>query len=317
MNFEEELNRMIDDMMARSGQSPGRIICNQETLDQLWEQTRMIYVSNDDIENNTGYVARFNGIPITVSSQIEPGKLFIVPDTGGTRPLRVRFGDTPEPVAEPEALHYCGITTVDPAIMEGPYRDGDLVTYNGHNFVWRDNGFVQMDQVSVYDEPATVDDVPLTFSYNHEDEDGITYTHHYQDGVVTTTPWRLRADGDGDANHQWWLRSPFTTNGSRMQFNGDGTIRITGADLSHGTIDTSDTIDATVGYSQPFTATFNFTAPEIDFDTASVDFDTTPEVERIIDKIKEGRKLSRKKKAEEEQVEIDEKKLFDILANET
>ena len=54
MNVSEELSRMIEEMQSRTGGEPRQILCSQETLQQLWEQTRMIYVSNDDVESGRG-----------------------------------------------------------------------------------------------------------------------------------------------------------------------------------------------------------------------------------------------------------------------
>lgn len=79
MDISEELGRMIVDMQSRTGGCPERILCSQDTLNQLWEQTRMIYVSQDDIENERGYVARYMGIPISVSPGMEPGKVCLIP----------------------------------------------------------------------------------------------------------------------------------------------------------------------------------------------------------------------------------------------
>ncbi len=74
MNVSEELSRMIEEMQSRTGGEPRQILCSQETLQQLWEQTRMIYVSNDDVESGRGYAARYMGIPISVSPGMEPGR---------------------------------------------------------------------------------------------------------------------------------------------------------------------------------------------------------------------------------------------------
>lgn len=94
INIGQELHAMIDELSARTGGGPVRIMCNQDTLNQLWEQSGMVYSSDADVENNTGYVARYNGLPIVVAPQVETGKFFLLPDASQTRPIRVEFEDT-------------------------------------------------------------------------------------------------------------------------------------------------------------------------------------------------------------------------------
>ena len=53
------------------------------------------------------------------------------------------------------------------------------------------------------------------------------------------------------------------------------------------------------------------------YEPSEVEFEEPLATERIIERIKKGRELKRKKKAEEEQVEIDEKSFFDILSSST
>lgn len=88
MNVSEELSHMIEEMQSRTGGEPGQIFCSQETLQQLWEQTRMIYVSNDDVESGRGYAARYMGIPISISPDMEPGKVCLIPNRG----IQPQFG---------------------------------------------------------------------------------------------------------------------------------------------------------------------------------------------------------------------------------
>lgn len=63
--------------------------------------------------------------------------------------------------------------------------------------------------------------------------------------------------------------------------------------------------------SAPYSATFSFTPSE----PIEVEFEEPSAAERILKNIKRGRELKRKKKAEEEQIEIDEKSFFDILSS--
>lgn len=88
MHTAEELDRMITEMNARTGDGPVQIVCSQETLDQLWLQTGNIYSSAADIENGTGYVARYMGTPIVVSPDVEPGKIYLIPRKTEDSPVR-------------------------------------------------------------------------------------------------------------------------------------------------------------------------------------------------------------------------------------
>lgn len=88
MNIAEELEQMISEMSARTNGAPSQIVCSQETLDQLWEQTRMIYVSEADLEEGRGYVGRYMGTPIIVSPTAEPGKLYLIPSQD-SEPIRI------------------------------------------------------------------------------------------------------------------------------------------------------------------------------------------------------------------------------------
>ena len=263
MNFEEELNQMIADMEARTMGAPVRIVCNHETLDQLWEQTNMIRVHNEDVVNRTGYVARFNGIPITVSSQVETGKFMLIPDANSPRPIR--FG------VDMNTMNYRGITQVDPLSLDGEHTEGDIVTFNGRNYVWHTDRFEELDQ---------------TLTYDHR----------------------------SGARPYWWERHPMgSTNVFAPAF--DGSVCVDGSDISRGLIDTSDTVS--VSWSgQPYTTTFNHTVPN--GDELEIEFEPhNSEIERIMESVRRGRELKRRKKAEEEQLEIDENSFFDILSGDT
>ena len=87
MNISEELDRMIAELGTRTQSSPLRIMCNHDTLDQLWSESGMVYSSQSDIDNGTGYDARYNGTPIVVYPGIETGKFLLVPDQSVTRPI--------------------------------------------------------------------------------------------------------------------------------------------------------------------------------------------------------------------------------------
>lgn len=100
MNVSEELSRIIEEMQSRTGGEPGQILCSQETLQQLLEQTRMIYVSNDDVESGRGYAARYMGIPISVSPGMEPGKVCLIPNRGVQPQLGIDFSSTSDTGAE-------------------------------------------------------------------------------------------------------------------------------------------------------------------------------------------------------------------------
>lgn len=139
MNIEQELNTMITELVSRTGGSPVRIMCNHETLNQLWEQSGMLYTSASDAENNTGYNARFNGIPVIVSPQIDTGKFLLVPDECQTRPIRVEFED----MDRRPTLHFRGSIVEDPASIESGYNEGDIVLSNGTTYIWSGGRFVQ------------------------------------------------------------------------------------------------------------------------------------------------------------------------------
>lgn len=91
MNLAEELDRMIAEMQMRTGSSPAQVICSQNTLNRLWEESGMIYSSESDIENGTGYVARYMGTPIMVSPEIDDEKLYLLPEQRADRPIQYRW----------------------------------------------------------------------------------------------------------------------------------------------------------------------------------------------------------------------------------
>lgn len=75
MDFEQELNQMIDAMTARVGRYPNRIIMHPDTAQS------MVSRANDLAEGGEigdGYIARYNGIPITLSDCVEPNKFYLV-----------------------------------------------------------------------------------------------------------------------------------------------------------------------------------------------------------------------------------------------
>lgn len=94
MNISEELDRMIAELCARTQSSPLRIMCNHDTLDQLWSESGMVYSSQSDIDNGTGYVARYKGTPIATCHGIETGKFLLVPDQSVTRPIDFQLTGT-------------------------------------------------------------------------------------------------------------------------------------------------------------------------------------------------------------------------------
>lgn len=172
MSVEEELRVMINEMIARTGDRPMKIMCNRETLDQLWDQSGMIYASAADAENNTGYIARFSGVPIELSSHIETGKFFLLPDESQTRPIRVQFEDNAD---RPSSTRFMGVfSETDPRTIESGYSDGDIVLYEGKEYVWVTDKFVE-----------------LRNSFTTTD----TYSPVYDYGTGT----------------QWWTRSPISS----------------------------------------------------------------------------------------------------------
>lgn len=217
INIGQELRTMIGELSARTGGGPVRIMCNQDTLNQLWEQSGMVYSSDADVENNTGYVARYNGLPIVVAPQVETGKFFLLPDASQTRPIRVEFEDTTneQPIqvvfddtpAVTRNLHHIGVVDIDPATIEDGYNDGDVVTFNDETYVWSDGGFIELE---------------------HEQEEIDTPF----EPVVTPPP------------EHWWLRSPI---GSENLFAGVDTAGyVDGIAFTGPTFDFVDTEPRTI-----------------------------------------------------------------------
>lgn len=81
-NIENEISVMIEEVRARSGASPDCIVGSQETISNLMAHSSEVYLSADDIFNNTtGRVGRYRGIPITVDNTLEPGEFYLIPST--------------------------------------------------------------------------------------------------------------------------------------------------------------------------------------------------------------------------------------------
>ncbi len=75
MDFEQELNQMIDAMTARVGRCPNRIIMHHDTAQSMVSRTNDLAGGG---EIGDGYIARYNGIPITLSDCVEPNKFYLI-----------------------------------------------------------------------------------------------------------------------------------------------------------------------------------------------------------------------------------------------
>lgn len=80
MSIRREIEQMMIEMESRTNGMPAQIVCSQDTLNELCEQVRAEHISEADIEEGSkGYVGRYMGVPIIVSSEVEPGKAYLVP----------------------------------------------------------------------------------------------------------------------------------------------------------------------------------------------------------------------------------------------
>lgn len=171
MDTEQELGRMIDELTRRTGNDPARIICSQATLNRLWEQSSALYSSVADMENNTGYVARYHGIPIMTSPGIEDGSFLLIPEEGQDRPVQAVY--TP---ATTGTMHFAGTLMEDPTTIEEGYHNGDIVQYNDTQYIWTEGGFSAIEPEHITTEPS---------------------------------PWY--GTFVSDRSDHWWSRSPFST----------------------------------------------------------------------------------------------------------
>jgi len=76
MDFEQELNQMIDTMTARVGQRPSRIVMHPDTAQAM---ASFSYMHFNDLAEAEGYVSQYNGTPIVLSTNVEPNKFYLVP----------------------------------------------------------------------------------------------------------------------------------------------------------------------------------------------------------------------------------------------
>ncbi len=74
MDFEQELNHMIDSMTARVGRCPDRIIMHPDTARSMVSHTNDLAGGG---EIGEGYIARYSGIPVTLSDGVEPNKFYL------------------------------------------------------------------------------------------------------------------------------------------------------------------------------------------------------------------------------------------------
>lgn len=129
MDIEQELSRMVDEMILRTGNRPAQIVCNQETLDWLWRESTRIYSSFADTENNTGYIARYNGIPITLSPEVESGRLLLAPNEDVDCPVQSNQTQATDDTLTASTVQFAGTVTEDPTTIREGYNEGDIVTY--------------------------------------------------------------------------------------------------------------------------------------------------------------------------------------------
>ncbi len=78
MDFERELNQMIDAMTERVGQRPSRIMMHPDTAQVM---APFSYMHFNDLAEAEGYVAQYNGTPIILSTNVEPNKFYLVQDS--------------------------------------------------------------------------------------------------------------------------------------------------------------------------------------------------------------------------------------------
>lgn len=77
MDFERELNQMIDAMNERVGQCPNRIIMHPDTARSM---ASFNYIHFNDLAEADGYISQYNGTPIILSTNVEPDKFYLVQD---------------------------------------------------------------------------------------------------------------------------------------------------------------------------------------------------------------------------------------------
>ncbi len=77
MDFERELNQMIDAMTERVGQRPSRIVMHPDTAQAMVSFSHMHF---NDLAEAEGYISQYNGMPIILSADVEPNKFYLVQD---------------------------------------------------------------------------------------------------------------------------------------------------------------------------------------------------------------------------------------------
>lgn len=83
MDIDQEINLMIQSVLARTGGRAKTIVCHRDALEQMRAQSTMFYTSDSDTPES-GYVGRYIGIPVQVSDSIEPGRVYVIPEMNTT-----------------------------------------------------------------------------------------------------------------------------------------------------------------------------------------------------------------------------------------
>lgn len=79
MDIDQEINLMLQSVIARTGEQAREIVCHRDALDLMRSQSTRFYTSDAD-SMESGRVGRYMGIPVQVCDSIEPGRVYVIPE---------------------------------------------------------------------------------------------------------------------------------------------------------------------------------------------------------------------------------------------
>lgn len=83
MDIDQEINLMLQSVVARTGEQAREIVCHRDALELMRSQSTRFYTSEAD-STESGCVGRYMGIPVQVCDSIEPGRAYVIPEFGGS-----------------------------------------------------------------------------------------------------------------------------------------------------------------------------------------------------------------------------------------
>lgn len=148
MSIEQDIDMMIQSVMAHTGRRAKSIICSPDAFNYIREKSTLFYTSDLDASNSV-CEGRYAGIPLQVSENVEPGKMYVLPEY-----VSSSSEDTPYVVCRYEDTAWNNI------VYRPPY-DGPIPAFYGSTGPYSIGGYecipVQYEETNDIDENSFMD----------------------------------------------------------------------------------------------------------------------------------------------------------------